>query len=171
MTTTATDLNAIHVLATLKREGGIKCGSREEGTPAGSMIGCLIAAGYLDYAGNDWWHLTGKGEVTIVEYDVPSEWLIRLCAFVDAVGAHEADQYENYLTIGPWNEAEDYAWAYLAGQIGDYDVTGALQRNGWPADLARCVKFDPAQFVRDMQSGGVSFGRHNGQVYAFEPRN
>lgn len=91
-------------------------------------------------------------------------------AFIDAVGEHEADQFDTYEASGPYDTPEGYAWEYLDNQIGALTVSEWARRRGLPADLANAIRFDAERYVRDAKASGTSFGTHNGRVWAFNYR-
>jgi hypothetical protein len=120
----------------------------------------------------------GFGPVPVGEYDSLDGVLAHVArmgedpapyfAFIDAVGVHEAAEFDQHIARGPYEEDVDWAWEYLEEQIGN-DLSGWLQTKGLPEDLAACVKFDAADFVFSARCNyGLAVGRWGGKTYVFE---
>lgn len=120
----------------------------------------------------------GFGPVKVDEYDPLDAVLAHVgrmgddqaayFAFVDAVGAHEAAEFEWYEARGPFDDPEEYGWQYMDDQIGN-DLAGWLERKGMPRDLAACIKFDAEDFLFSARcNGDVQHGTYDGKHYIFE---
>ena len=88
-------------------------------------------------------------------------------AFINA--GEDPDDFDSYTARGPYETPEDYGRQYLEDCIGS-DVADWLERRGIPADLARCIQFNPREFVDDAARAGTLFEQWGDEVWVFERR-
>ena len=92
-------------------------------------------------------------------------------AFLDAMGAHCADEFDTYQVSGPYESLDEYAWEYLEFNLGTRDTAVLGRRCGLPADLSAFIRFDAAACVAEFRRGGTAFGRcPEGKWWAFDYR-